>query len=120
MSGRLLLWSVLALLLAPGRCVLAQSELHIDCYGVDDGLSHSQVNDVIQDDEGYMWFATANGLSRFDGYRFHSFPAGPDRGPSHLTQAVYHLALDGGGRVWAASASTLFGYDPRTGGFDRV
>ncbi len=38
-----------------------------------DGLSHSSVSDIIQDDLGFMWFATQYGLNRFDGTKFDYF-----------------------------------------------
>ena len=52
-----------------------QKELYLKKYsvtyfssqnGVEDGL----VNDIIQDHKGLLWFATWNGLYRFDGYNF--------------------------------------------------
>lgn len=39
-------------------------------YTSSDGLASSTVYDIIQDKDGFMWFATANGLSKFDGIRF--------------------------------------------------
>jgi ligand-binding sensor domain-containing protein len=39
-------------------------------YTSSDGLASSTVYDIIQDKDGFMWFATANGLSQFDGIRF--------------------------------------------------
>ena len=38
-----------------------------------DGLSSNQVYDILQDKRGYMWFATSNGLSRYDGYAFLNY-----------------------------------------------
>ena len=38
-----------------------------------DGLPHSIVNHVMQDSEGFMWFSTHGGLSRYDGYEFQTF-----------------------------------------------
>lgn len=32
------------------------------------GLSHNQVNCLFKDSRGYMWFGTASGLNRFNGY----------------------------------------------------
>lgn len=40
---------------------------------VEDGLSSREVNCAIQDQYGYMWFGTRNGLNRFDGKTFLSF-----------------------------------------------
>lgn len=42
-------------------------------YAVGDGLPSSTVRAIAQDDQGYMWFGTKNGLSRFDGYQFKTF-----------------------------------------------
>lgn len=118
MVGRILIRWIVSLLLFPGHAVLSQGELHIDCYGVDDGLSHARVNAVLQDGDGYMWFATDRGLNRFDGYRFHAFHGG-DRHSQLISTAVHHLALDGKGRVWAATANALYGYDADRAVFER-
>ncbi|WP_243751570.1 two-component regulator propeller domain-containing protein [Niastella caeni] len=43
---------------------------HLD---VSDGLSHNQVTTIIKDAKGFMWFGTASGLNRYDGYTFKVF-----------------------------------------------
>ncbi|OQP53679.1 hybrid sensor histidine kinase/response regulator [Niastella populi] len=43
---------------------------HLDIFN---GLSHSQVNTIIKDAKGFMWFGTASGLNRYDGYTFKVF-----------------------------------------------
>jgi len=42
-------------------------------YSSSEGLASSTVYDIIQDDNGFMWFATANGISKFDGNKFTTF-----------------------------------------------
>jgi hypothetical protein len=42
-------------------------------YTINDGLSANFVQDVLQDSSGYIWVATENGLSRFDGFYFVNF-----------------------------------------------
>jgi len=42
-------------------------------YTVGEGLPSTMVLAINQDDQGYMWFGTRNGLSRFDGYQFKTF-----------------------------------------------
>ncbi|WP_083925184.1 ligand-binding sensor domain-containing protein [Flexithrix dorotheae] len=37
---------------------------------IEDGLSHGNVNDILQDHIGFMWFATDNGLNKYDGKKF--------------------------------------------------
>ncbi len=42
-------------------------------YSVIDGLCSNTVWSISQDDKGYMWFGTKNGLNRFDGHEFKSY-----------------------------------------------
>ncbi len=42
-------------------------------FDLNSGLPHNEVNDIVKDDAGYIWIATDNGLSRFDGYNFINF-----------------------------------------------
>lgn len=39
----------------------------------EDGLPQNTVNDILQTRDGYLWFATLNGVARFDGVRFRVF-----------------------------------------------
>lgn len=42
-------------------------------YNYEDGLLSNTVNRILQDSDGFMWFGTPEGLSRFDGYGFKNF-----------------------------------------------
>ncbi|MEI7491583.1 MAG: two-component regulator propeller domain-containing protein [Bacteroidota bacterium] len=42
-------------------------------YTTENGLASSTVYKIIQDREGFIWFATMNGMSRFDGNKFTTF-----------------------------------------------
>ena len=44
-----------------------EQEYYFKHYEVSNGLSHNTVNCMAQDDNGFMWFGTKNGLNRFDG-----------------------------------------------------
>jgi ligand-binding sensor domain-containing protein/signal transduction histidine kinase/DNA-binding response OmpR family regulator len=50
-----------------------QQQIVFRNYSVADGLRSNTVWSITQDDQGYMWFGTKNGLSRFDGYQFKSY-----------------------------------------------
>ncbi|HEV8505703.1 MAG TPA: two-component regulator propeller domain-containing protein, partial [Chitinophagaceae bacterium] len=65
-------------------------------YDTRDGLAGSVVYDAIQDKEGFMWFATENGLSRFDGKNFKTFTT-KDGLPDN---EILKLFVDSKGRVW--------------------
>jgi len=42
-------------------------------WGIEDGLSHRQVNSIIQDNRDLMWLGTDYGINRFDGKSFKWF-----------------------------------------------
>lgn len=65
-------------------------------YTVDDGLPSSMVYHVLQDSKGYIWFATANGVSRFDGYKFENF----DLQSGLVDNDVFEIYEDYKNRIW--------------------
>ena len=67
MIKRILLFLLLALPLAAAADYLFKT---LDAH---DGLTSSQVNCILKDGRGYMWFGTPAGLYRFDGYTFKNF-----------------------------------------------
>ena len=78
-------------------------------YTTSDGLPSSEVYRVLQDKNGYMWFATDNGLSRFDGYEFKNY--GTDEGLTDVV--VISMTMDSDGVIWLVTISkNLFYYDP--------
>ncbi|GAB5408389.1 MAG: hypothetical protein BalsKO_07540 [Balneolaceae bacterium] len=69
-------------------------------YSIQDGLSESVVNDIIQDNEGYLWFATGYGLNRFDGINFENFFE--ESGLSHSKVLSLYEARNG--KIWIGTA----------------
>ena len=65
-------------------------------YTMEDGLPSLWVYDIIQAKDGAIWFATDNGVSRFDGYKFKHF--GIAEGMPHPDVFVLHE--DKKGRIW--------------------
>lgn len=87
-------------------------------YEVDDGLSNNTVRCVVQDSLGFMWFGTADGLTRFDGRHYRCYYGGD--GPAALgNSAVYSLYVDAGGFVWVGTGSGVYIYDPGRDAFRR-
>ena len=48
-------------------------------YGVAEGLPEEQVFTPLQDDKGFVWFGTSNGLVKYDGYRFKVYKRAIDK-----------------------------------------
>ncbi|HVS81259.1 MAG TPA: two-component regulator propeller domain-containing protein, partial [Pyrinomonadaceae bacterium] len=91
-------WCLALVFLHCAPSVSAQ-KLSLRHYDVADGLAHSTVQAIHQDAKGYLWFATGEGLSRFDGYRFTNY--GPRDGLGHLI--VNAIAEDRRGRLWVGT-----------------
>lgn len=51
-------------------CVLIAQPYTINHLGIREGLSNNHVVSIAQDKRGFLWFATEEGLNKFDGIRF--------------------------------------------------
>ncbi len=82
---------------------------------INDGLSQGMIYDMLEDQNGFMWFATKDGLNRFDGYNFKIFinkNTNPFSISGNLCTALHE---DKQGRLWVGTATNgLNLYDPRT------
>jgi ligand-binding sensor domain-containing protein len=54
-------------------CNIYAQVLNFEHYSVDKGLPSSQVFDITQDKNGNLWFATDQGISKYDGYSFKNY-----------------------------------------------
>src|SRR5713101_1990724 len=97
-----------------------QPDLQFENYTVDDGLSQSYVNCILQDREGFMWFGTADGLNRFDGYSFTIFRHSEDNTNSLIGNGILTLLQDGSGRILIGTHRGLDIYNSREENFIHV
>ncbi|WP_370461042.1 EAL domain-containing protein [Paraglaciecola sp. L1A13] len=84
-----------------------------------DGLAQNTVTDIIEDKRGFMWFATANGLSRFDGYEFVNYHNNPNDVNSLPNNFVRTLLVDNDGTLWIGTQNGLARYNALTDNFTR-
>ena len=78
------------------------------------GLSEVRVSDIVQDDQGFIWFGTWNGLDRYDGYNFKVFKHDPERKESLGGVFIYSLFKDRAGTIWVGTDQSLDRFDPLT------
>ena len=87
-------------LAAPGET--RAERLPIKTYTTTDGLARNEINRIVRDSRGFLWFCTREGLSRFDGYRFTSYRTEdglPNRNVTDLLETrdgIYWIAMAGG------------------------
>jgi len=86
-------------------------------YQVEDGLSNNTVICSMQDQKGFLWFGTKDGLNRFDGYTFKTFRDDAANPSSIGSNFIHSLAEDQKGRMWVGTDRGLFMYNPLTESF---
>ena len=75
-------------------------------YSLAQGMPSAEVYEVLQDKKGFLWFATDNGVARFDGYEIEKF--GVEQG---LTDpVVFGFFEDYKGRIWFRTFSGKLSY----------
>lgn len=92
----------------------ALESISFEHYGQTEGLSQGTINDMLSYD-GFMWFATQDGLNRFDGVEFKVFRKSASVGlADNLVQA---LLADSKGRLWVGTGGGISLFDQKTGQF---
>ncbi len=85
-----------------------------------DGLSNKNVNCIIQDHNGFMWFGTIDGLNRYDGYTFTVFRNSPRDSSSISSNFITCMFEDSVGLLWIGTrGGGLNIYDSKTEKFER-
>lgn len=83
-------------------------------YSFKNGLSYGFITGIVQDDYGFMWFATEDGLNRFDGINFKVFKhnsANPFSLPSNYLDLMFK---DPQGDIWVSSRRGVYRFDTNT------
>jgi ligand-binding sensor domain-containing protein len=76
-------------------------------YNVREGLTQSQVQSIVQDGLGYLWFGTRDGVAIYDGYNFHSLSNKDGLEANYIITSY----LDSRGNIW---------FTHRTRGISRI
>jgi signal transduction histidine kinase/ligand-binding sensor domain-containing protein len=79
-----------------------------------DGLSQNTVTDILQDRRGFMWFATGDGLNRYDGNAFVIYKHDVNDPGSLSHNFIRDLLEDDDGSLWVAAYPGVNRLDPRT------
>jgi diguanylate cyclase (GGDEF)-like protein len=92
------------------------ARLRFSRLSVEDGLAQSSVVDILQDRLGFLWFATEEGLCRYDGQRFVTYRAGS--APGTLANSnITALAEDPRGDLWVGTSLGVHRLELATGRF---
>jgi signal transduction histidine kinase/ligand-binding sensor domain-containing protein/CheY-like chemotaxis protein len=91
-------------------------EIRFDNYMTKDGLSHSTVFSICQDQDGFIWLATPDGLNRFDGYNFKVYRNVPFDTTSLSGNSISCLLPDKDGMIYVGTwGGGLNRFNPKIG-----
>ncbi len=74
---------------------------------VDEGLSHTDANDIAQDKQGYIWIATYFGIDRYDGYSVKKFYNNNSPVNNAFKNRVRCIYPDDTGNIWLGTENGL-------------
>jgi signal transduction histidine kinase/ligand-binding sensor domain-containing protein/DNA-binding response OmpR family regulator len=98
--------------------VHSQSNYSFSKIDIEDGLSHNQVNSIVKDSDGFLWFGTVSGLNRYDGYSFKVFRRQPNSSSSLYNNSIYSLYELPDGKIWVTTGAGACIYNSYTEKFD--
>lgn len=98
----------------------ASSELRFRHLTLEDGLSQSTVNSIVQDAAGFLWFGTQNGLNRYDSQRMESFLADTSDPKALQDGYIHDLLAEPNGDLWIATSRGLTRWRQDLGHFETL
>ncbi len=87
---------------------------------ISDGLSNNSIISIYQDNEGFMWFGTYDGLNRYDGYNFKVFRNRINDKKSLLFNTIYNIEGDSKNNIWIGGTNGICIYDKKKAVFHTV
>ena len=88
--------------------------LPLKSYSTAEGLPNNEINKIVRDARGFLWFCTSEGLSRFDGYSFKVFRSDPDDSGSIGSNFIHSLYEDPQGVLWVGTEKGLYRHNATT------
>lgn len=90
-------------------------------YTSEDGLTQKNIQGIMQDRKGLMWFATWDGLYKFDGYTFKNYKAHPGDSIGLSNNRLDNIKEDKYGYIWVQSYDhQVYRFNPATEQFQAI
>lgn len=118
MNKALFFYLTCLLFIASENNLKAQIKCKIENYATEDGLSHDVIRDIIKGKDGFMWFATWDGINRFDGKNFITYKATAGDHNSLGNNRIDLIKEDASGYIWLkAYDDQIYRFDKKTESF---
>jgi ligand-binding sensor domain-containing protein/HPt (histidine-containing phosphotransfer) domain-containing protein len=86
-------------------------DIEFEHISTEQGLSEGSIYAILQDDKGFLWFGTKDGLNKYDGYNFVYYKSNPSDSTSLSDNHVYSIIQDSRGIMWIGTFSGLNKFD---------
>ncbi len=96
-----------------------KKEIKFETIPPEHGLSNYSVHAIVQDNYGFIWVGTQDGLNKYDGYKFKVYQLDPTDSTTISHNNIYGIVLDEKGCLWIATQKGLNKFDPFTEIFTR-
>ncbi|GGF13959.1 two-component regulator propeller domain-containing protein [Flavobacterium limi] len=99
---------------------VSAQETQVKFLDISNGLSNNSVVTIFQDNDGYMWFGTYDGLNRYDGYNFKVFRNRINDKKSLPFNTIYNIEGDSRNNIWIGGANGVCIYNKTSAAFHPV
>ncbi|HMB93894.1 MAG TPA: two-component regulator propeller domain-containing protein [Rhodothermales bacterium] len=110
-----LLWTMLLTAGWPrwgwAQATITPSDIHFERVVLETGPSHNTINTITQDQQGFLWIGTLDGLNRYDGYEITVYRHDPADTTSLVDSNVWEILEDRTGRLWIGTNSGIDRFD---------
>lgn len=96
-----------------------QKDLRFNHLTIHKGLTSNVVNSIMKDNKGFVWIATDNGISRYDGYTFVNYTSVLNDSTTISNNCVNYIFQDRENQIWACTNSGLDLYNRKLDKFDK-
>lgn len=98
---------LLLFILSHTQKAYSDNKLFFSQIGIEEGLSQLSVLNMFQDSEGYIWYGTRNGVTRYDGYEMKIYQHEVNNPFSLTDNSIKCIAEDKDGNIWIGTANGL-------------
>jgi len=119
LTGRILVIALIIVLHA-GYAHAQYQQTSITYLSLNEGLSQGNVKCILKDKMGYIWFATDDGLNKYNGYKITVYKHDINNSKSLKSSNIETIFEDRTGDLWIGTGNGLSLYDRRIDGFINI
>ena len=108
---------LILLFLTTGNAYARYYDVDARHFTIDDGLSNNTIFSIAQDQQGFLWFGSKDGLHRYDGYEFTVYSSSDEQSSGLSNDDIAYLFVDSKNTLWIGNSDGLNRYDSETDSF---